>query len=41
VGAVALQRELVLELVEDRLDPLPNAAQVAEPRRLVAAVGAQ
>src|SRR5512139_1898151 len=41
VGAVALQRELVLELVEERLDPLADAAQITEAGCLVAAVGAQ
>ncbi len=41
VGAMVLERELVLELVEDRLDPLANAAEVAVPMCLVAAVGAQ
>src|SRR5512139_2589213 len=41
VGAVTLQGELVLELVEDRLDPLANGAERAVAGRLVAAVGAQ
>src|SRR5680860_859533 len=41
VGAVALQRELVLELVEDRLDPLANPAEFAEAGCLVTAIGAQ
>src|SRR5919197_3448009 len=41
VGAVALEPELVLELVEDRLDPLANAAERAEARALVATIGAK
>jgi hypothetical protein len=41
VGAVALERELVLVLVEDRLDPPSDPAEVAEARCLVAAVGVQ
>jgi hypothetical protein len=40
MGAVAFQTELVFEGVEDRLDPLANAAQVAEPPRLISPVGA-
>lgn len=39
VGAVAFQAELVVEGVDDRLDPLAHPAQVAEPGGLVAAVG--
>src|SRR5438445_7878154 len=41
MGAVALRGELVLELVEDRLDPLAHATEVAETSRLAAAVWAQ
>src|SRR6266581_6323553 len=41
VGAVALERELALERVDDRLDPLADAAQSAEAAGLVLAVGAQ
>ena len=40
VGAVAFQTELVLEGVEDGLDPLADPTQVAEPGRLVGPVGA-
>src|SRR5215213_1155121 len=40
VGAVAFQAELVFEGVEDRLDPLADPAQVAEPVRLITAVRA-
>src|SRR5918996_1646476 len=40
VGAVAFQAELVFEGVEDRLDPLADPAQVAEPGRLISPVGA-
>ena len=39
VAAVALERELALEGVVDRLDPLTDAAQRTEARRLVLAVG--
>jgi hypothetical protein len=39
VGAVAFERELALERVVDRLDPLADAAERAEARRFVAAVG--
>jgi hypothetical protein len=39
-AAVALQAELVFEHTDDRLDPLPNRSQAAEPVGLVAAVGA-
>lgn len=39
VSAVALERELVLELVEDRLDPLANAAERTEAMALVTAIG--
>src|SRR6266516_2247333 len=41
VGAVALERELALERVDDRLDPLAHAAQPAKASGLVFAVGAQ
>src|SRR4029453_5584001 len=37
--AVALQAELALEGVEDRLDPLADPAQVAEPPGLVSRSG--
>src|SRR5215211_8516027 len=37
---VALERELLLERLEDRLDPLPGAAERPEARLLVLAVGA-
>jgi hypothetical protein len=37
-AAVAFQPELVLERVDDRLDPLPHPAQRPEPARLVGAV---
>src|ERR687897_200207 len=40
VATVQFQRELALGGVDDRLDPLADAAELAEPRRLVAAVGA-
>src|SRR5215212_11011140 len=40
VAAVALERELTLESVIDRLDPLADAAERAEARLFVAAVGA-
>jgi hypothetical protein len=39
-AAVALQRELVLEGVEGRLDPLADATQRAVTARLVLAVAA-
>src|SRR5919199_6275487 len=39
-AAVALERELPLEGVDDRLDPLAAASERAEARPLVAAVGA-
>src|SRR5512132_2295228 len=39
VGAVAFQAELILEGVEDRLDPLAHPAQRAEPARLIGTVG--
>jgi hypothetical protein len=38
---MALERELVLELVEDHLDAWALTAEAAEARPLVAAVGAQ
>jgi hypothetical protein len=41
VAAVVLERELALGGVDDRLDPLPDAAERAEARALVAAVGAE
>jgi hypothetical protein len=41
VGAVALERELAFDRVDDRLDPLAHTAEVAEAGRLVLAVGAQ
>ena len=40
-GAVALERELVLASVDDRLDPLADAAERAEARWFVAAVRTQ
>jgi hypothetical protein len=40
VGAVAFQAKLVLEGVEDGLDPLADPTQVTEPGRLVSPVGA-
>src|SRR5512132_3838793 len=40
VGAVAFQAELVFEGVDDRFDPLADAAQVAEPGGLIGPVGA-
>src|SRR3990172_3665853 len=39
VSAVALQRELALERVEDRLDPLAHAAQSAKAAGLVLSGG--
>jgi len=39
-AAVAFEREGVLERVDDGLDPLAHAAQLAEPPRLAFAVGA-
>src|SRR5215218_11179707 len=39
-AAVAFERELVFERVEDRFDPLARAAERAEAERLVVAVGA-
>src|SRR5918995_1906700 len=39
VATVQFQRELALGGVDDRLDPLADAAELAEPRRLVAAGG--
>jgi len=41
VGAVVFERELAFEGVEDRLDPLADAAEVAEAGLFVSAVGAQ
>jgi hypothetical protein len=41
VAAVVLERELALEGVVDRLDPLTDPAELADPRLLVAAVGTQ
>ena len=38
VGAVAFERELALECVVDRFDPLADAAERAEPPWFVAAV---
>src|SRR6266508_6048131 len=40
-AAVALERELALGGVDDRFDPLTDAAERAEARLFVAAVGAQ
>src|SRR3990170_3349302 len=40
-GAVSFERELVLAAPDDRFDPLADAAEVAVPLGLVAAVGAQ
>ena len=40
-GAVALQRELILAGVDDRLDPLADAAERAEASWFVTAVGTQ
>ena len=40
VAAVAFERELALEGVVDRLDPLADAAERAEARLFVVAVGA-
>ena len=40
-GAVALERELVLARVDDRLDPLAHATERAEAGLFVGAVGAQ
>src|SRR5918999_5527634 len=40
VGAVTLERELALEGVVDRLDPLADAAERAEAGLLALAVGA-
>src|SRR5829696_2212458 len=40
VGAVAFQAELVFEGVDDRFDPLADAAQVAEPGGFIGPVGA-
>src|SRR3990170_8723725 len=39
-GAVALERELVLAGVDDRLDPLSEAAERTEASWFIAAVGA-
>ena len=39
-GAVAFERELFLERLEDRLDPLSHPAERSKPRPLVLAVGA-
>src|SRR5512142_2105339 len=39
VAAVVLERELTLEGVVDRLDPLADPAELAEPGLLVFAVG--
>src|SRR5919201_6522408 len=41
VTAVMLERELALEGVVDRLDPLTDPAELPDPRLLVAAVGTQ
>src|SRR6516225_9049544 len=40
VAAVQFERELALGGVDDRLDPLADAAELAEPGLLVFAVGA-
>src|SRR5829696_3690911 len=41
VGAMAFKRELALDRVDDRLDPLAHAAEATEPGLFVFAVGAQ
>src|SRR3954449_3684561 len=41
VRAVAFERELTFDRVDDRLDPLAHAAKAAEARLLAFAVGAQ
>src|SRR3989304_6222003 len=40
-ATVAFERELAHDGVDDRLDPLANAAERAEARRFVATVGTQ
>src|SRR5688500_12766155 len=39
MGAMAFQAELVFEGVDDRLDPLADPAQVAEPGGFIGPVG--
>jgi len=41
VGSVVFERELAFDRVDDGLDPLPGAAEVAEAGWFVFAVGAQ
>ena len=41
VAAVVFERELAFERVVDRLDPLPDPAELPEPRLLVASIGPQ
>ena len=41
VSAVAFERELALDRVDDRLDPLAHAAKAAQAPRFVLAVRAQ
>src|SRR6266496_4859935 len=41
VSAVLFERELAFDRVDDRLDPLPDAAETAEACWLVFAVGAE